>query len=287
MKKSILTLLFLKVIVAQSSPFTLFDAVVYSEYYFDGIMVEVNGEVKTGSLPLNLEMGVPVSTDSVFFVSGTAETESEVKTLSVLKTNNRSFIQVSVLESKFRIFVFYPINKEGSDRSGVYNLEINQHVDDAHIVIQEPLVAENFTFSEKDAETFQDQHGLNFRRIHIHDYRANKRKSITFTYQNPSGEISINKLQEMLSEENVGTGQPNQPTISEPPVRHKLPLWQPLVLLGIVSVAVGFIFRVQQKSELKDKAINKSEITQGNYCPQCGSAVQAEHKFCANCGGQL
>ena len=287
MKKSILTLLFLKVIVAQSSPFTLFDAVVYSEYYFDGIMVEVNGEVKTGSLPLNLEMGVPVSTDSVFFVSGTAETESEVKTLSVLKTNNRSFIQVSVLESKFRIFVFYPINKEGSDRSGVYNLEINQHVDDAHIVIQEPLVAENFTFSEKDAETFQDQHGLNFRRIHIHDYRANKRKSITFTYQNPSGEISINKLQEMLSEENVGTGQPNQPTVSEPPVRHKLPLWQPLVLLGIVSVAVGFMFRVQQKYELKDKAINKSEITQGNYCPQCGSAVQAEHKFCANCGGQL
>jgi hypothetical protein len=287
MKKSILTLLFLKVIVAQSSPFTLFDAVVYSEYYFDGIMVEVNGEVKTGSLPLNLEMGVPVSTDSVFFVSGTAETESEVKTLSVLKTNNRSFIQVSVLESKFRIFVFYPINKEGSDRSGVYNLEINQHVDDAHIVIQEPLVAENFTFSEKEAETFQDQHGLNFRRIHIHDYRANKRKSITFTYQNPSGEISINKLQEMLSEENVGTGQPNQPTVSEPPVRHKLPLWQPLVLLGIVSVAVGFMFRVQQKSELKDKAINKSEITQGNYCPQCGSAVQAEHKFCANCGGQL
>ncbi len=287
MKKSILTLLFLKVLVAQSSPFTLFDAVVYSEYYFDGIMVEVNGEVKTGSLPLNLEMGVPVSTDSVFFVSGTAETESEVKTLSVLKTNNRSFIQVSVLESKFRIFVFYPINKEGSDRSGVYNLEINQHVDDAHIAIQEPLVAENFTFSEKDAETFQDQHGLNFRRIHIHDYRANKRKSITFTYQNPSGEISINKLQEMLSEENVGTGQPNQPTVSEPPVRHKLPLWQPLVLLGIVSVAVGFMFRVQQKSELKDKAINKSEITQGNYCPQCGSAVQAEHKFCANCGGQL
>ena len=91
----------------------------------------------------------------------------------------------------------------------------------------------------------------------------------------------------MLSDENVGSAQPNQPTVSEPPVRHKLPLWQPLVLLGIVSVAVGFMFRVQQKSELKDKTINKSEITQGNYCPQCGSTVQAEHKFCANCGGQL
>jgi len=148
-------------------------------------------------------------------------------------------------------------------------------------------VAENFSFSEKDAETFQDQHGLNFRRIHIHDYRANKRKSITFTYQNPSGEISINKLQEMLSEGNIGPAQPKQPIVGEPPVRHKLPLWQPLVVLGIVSVAVGFMFRVQQKSELKDKTINKSEITQGNYCPQCGSPVQAEHKFCANCGGQL
>ena len=91
----------------------------------------------------------------------------------------------------------------------------------------------------------------------------------------------------MLSENNAETVQPEQPTVSEPPVRHKLPLWQPLVILGIVSVAVGFMFRVQQKSELKEKTINKSEITQGNYCPQCGSTVQVEHKFCAKCGGQL
>ncbi len=273
--------------MSQSSPFDLFDAVVYSEYYYDGIMVELNGEVKNESLPLNLEMAVPASTDSVFFVSGSAETESEVKHLSVLKSNNRSFIQINVLEPIFRIFVFYPVRKDGINRSGEYNLEINQNVDDAHIVVQEPLIAENFTFSEQDAETFQDQHGLNFRRIHIHDYRANTTKTITFNYQNPSGEISINKLQQMLSGGNVGTAQPSQGTVNAPPIRHKLPLWQPLVVLGIVSVVVGLMFRSQQKSELKQTPMKKSENAQGNYCPQCGSVVQSDHKFCANCGGQL
>ena len=287
MKKSILFLFIIKSLVAQSSPFDLFDTAVYSEYYFDGIMVEINGEVKSGSLPLNLEMGVPANTDSIFFVSGSTETESEVKHLSVLNTNNRSFVQVTVLESKFRIFVFYPVNKQGSDRSGEFTLEINHDVDDAHIVVQEPLVAEKFTFSEKDAETFQDQHGLNFRRVHIHDYRANTGKTISINYQNPSGEISINQLQKMLSGGNAESSQLRQPAMNAPPVRHKLPLWQPLVVLGIVSLAVGFMFRAQQKSELKNIPKNISETTQGNYCPKCGTAVQSEHKFCTNCGGKL
>ena len=125
MKKVLFILFQLGALVGQSSSFDLFDVIVYSEYYFDGIMAEVDGEVKAESLPLNFEMGVPANTDSVFFVSGSADSEAEVKHLSVLNTNNRSFIQVSVLESKFRIFIFYPIEKNGTNRSGEFNLEIN------------------------------------------------------------------------------------------------------------------------------------------------------------------
>lgn len=286
MKKSILFLFIIKSLVAQSSPFDLFDTAVYSEYYFDGIMVEVNGEVKSGSLPLNLEMGVPANTDSIFFVSGSTETESEVKHLSVLNTNNRSFVQVTVLESKFRIFVFYPVNKQGSDRSGEFTLEINHDVDDAHIVVQEPLVAEKFTFSEKDAETFQDQHGLNFKRIHLHDFRANTNKAISFSYENPTGGISINALQTMLSNDD-NAAIPSAPSVKTAPVRHKLPLWQPLVVLGIVAVIVGGMFYAQKKSELKDNFDSKPQKGNGKFCTGCGAPIQDNHKFCANCGGEL
>ena len=286
MKKVLFILFQLGALVGQSSSFDLFDVIVYSEYYFDGIMAEVDGEVKTESLPLNFEMGVPANTDSVFFVSGSADSEAEVKHLSVLNTNNRSFIQVNVLESKFRIFIFYPIEKNGANRSGEFNLEINHDIEDAHIILQEPLVAENFTFSEKDAETFQDQHGLNFKRIHLNNFSANTNKSVSFNYENPSNDISINTLQGMLSDNApASASQPNQS--KTPPVRHRLPLWQPLVVLGVVAIVVGWMFHTQRKLENKGEMVTVHESGKGKFCTQCGTPIEARQKFCANCGVQL
>ncbi|MBT3478465.1 MAG: zinc-ribbon domain-containing protein [Candidatus Marinimicrobia bacterium] len=286
MKKILSILFLLGTLSAQSSSFKSFDVVIYPEYYFDGIMAEIDGEVKDESLPLNLEISVPANTDSVFYVGGTAESEAEVKHLSVLKSKNRSLIQVSVVDSKFRLFVFYPIEKNGTSRSGNFNLEINSDVEDAHVIIQEPLIAENFSFSEKDAETFQDQHGLNFKRIHLHDFRANTNKAISFSYENPTGGISINALQTMLSNDD-NAAIPSAPSVKTAPVRHKLPLWQPLVVLGIVAVIVGGMFYAQRKSELKDNFDSKPQKGNGKFCTGCGAPIQDNHKFCANCGGEL
>ena len=287
MKKVLFILFQLGTLVGQVSSFDLFDVIVYSEYYFDGIMAEVDGEVKVESLPLNFEMGVPANTDSVFFVSGSADSEAEVKHLSVLNTNNRSFIQVNVLEPKFRIFIFYPIEKNGANRSGEFNLEINHDIEDAHIILQEPLVAENFTFSEKDAETFQDQHGLNFKRIHLNNFRANTNKLVSFNYENPSNDISINTLQGMLSDNAPASAlQPSQ-SKTPPPVRHRLPLWQPLVVLGVVAIVVGWMFHTQRKLENKGEMVTVQESSKGKFCTQCGTPIEAPQKFCANCGVQL
>ena len=90
--KSIITIIFfLGSVSAQTSPFNSYDVVLYPEYYFDGLMAEVDGEVNTEYLPLSFEMSVPENADSVFFVSGSASSEAEVNYLSILNRNNRSF----------------------------------------------------------------------------------------------------------------------------------------------------------------------------------------------------
>ena len=285
--KSIITIIFfLGSVSAQTSPFNSYDVVLYPEYYFDGLMAEVDGEVNTEYLPLSFEMSVPENADSVFFVSGSASSEAEVNYLSILNRNNRSFVEVSILESKFRIFIFYDLKKNGDNRSGSFDFEINHSLDDAHIIVQEPLVAEEFTFSEKDAETFQDQHGMNFQRVHIHDFKANVRKSVSFSYLNPTGEISINKLQTMLSNDDRVVTPQITPNTKIPPVRHKLPLWQPLAVLGVITIMVGWMFSVQQKKERVDGTQSKPIIENGTFCTHCGHSLLSEHKFCANCGGQ-
>ena len=285
--KSIITIIFfLGSVSAQTSPFNSYDVVLYPEYYFDGLMAEVDGEVNTEYLPLSFEMSVPENADSVFFVSGSASSEAEVNYLSILNRNNQSFVEVSILESKFRIFIFYDLKKNGDNRSGSFDFEINHSLDDAHIIVQEPLIAEGFTFSEKDAETFQDQHGMNFQRVHIHDFKANARKSVSFSYLNPTGEISINKLQTMLSNDDRVVTPQITPNTKIPPVRHKLPLWQPLAVLGVITIMVGWMFSVQQKKERVDGTQSKPIIENGTFCTHCGHSLLSEHKFCANCGGQ-
>lgn len=288
MRQYLFILLFLSALNAQNSSFNSFDVVIYPEYYFEGIMAEVDAEVEENKFPLTLRMNIPSSSDSVFFVGGTPSNDSNVKTLSILKEGKASSIEVDVVESKFRLFIFYDLVKNKDKRSGSFELRLNHSIDDAHIIVQEPLVAESFTFSENDAESFQDQHGLNFKRIHLNNFKVNTSKTVTFGYRNPSGDISINVLQNRLSnDERISSPSEVNSSIT-PPIRHKLPLWQPLLVLGLVAIVVGWMFSVQLKREKAGvEKVSTTVNKKGGFCTHCGKSVESKNKFCANCGGKL
>jgi len=288
MKQYLFILLFLSALNAQNSSFNSFDVVIYPEYYFEGIMAEVDAEVKENKFPLTLRMNIPSNSDSVFFVGGTPSNDSNVKTLSILKEGKTSSIEVDVVESKFRLFIFYDLVKNKDKRSGSFELRLNHSIDDAHILVQEPLVAESFTFSENDAESFQDQHGLNFKRIHLNNFKVNTSKTVTFGYRNPSGDISINVLQNRLSNDERISSPPEVNSSITPPIRHKLPLWQPLLVLGLVAIVVGWMFSVQLKREKAGvEKVSTTVNKKGGFCTHCGKSVESKNKFCANCGGKL
>ena len=99
MRQYLFILLFLSALNAQNSSFNSFDVVIYPEYYFEGIMAEVDAEVKENKFPLTLRMNIPSNSDSVFFVGGTPSNDSNVKTLSILKEGKASSIEVDVVES--------------------------------------------------------------------------------------------------------------------------------------------------------------------------------------------
>ena len=263
---------------AQSSPFKSYDVVIYPEYYFSGVMAEIEAEIAIDQLPLNLKILTPSNTDSIFYVSGTTE-NPQVQDLLLSNDLANNFIQKKITEAKFRIFIFYELTKKGSARSGEFSFQVNHPLNDAHIVVQEPLVANNFIFSEKQSDDFRDQHGIGFKRIHLYDYLPNTTKTVTFSYDNPTQDISINSLQR-----NVVNNQNSPSAINNAPIRHKLPLWQPLLVLGVVSFVVGGLFYTQTKNELNPV---QSKNSKGKFCTHCGKKIQSKHKFCAHCGGKL
>ena len=79
---------------------------------------------------------------------------------------------------------------------------------------------------------------------------------------------------------------PPSPNISDQaPIRHKLPLWQPLAILGVVSLTVGWMFSVNTKKESSLDLNATSLSKKGSFCTSCGQLLLPEHKFCSNCGG--
>jgi len=279
-------------LAAQSSPFKSYDVVIYPEYYFSGVMAEIEGEVIEDRLPLNIKILTPSNTDSIFYVSGSTE-NPQVQDIILSKSSASNYIEKKITESKFRIFIFYGLTKKGTGRSGDFTFQINYPINDAHIVVQEPLVANNFIFSEKQSEDFKDQHGISFKRIHINNYITNSKKTISFSYDNPTQDISINSLQNIAA-----NSQSVSSNINNIPIRHKLPLWQPLLVLSVVSVVVGAMFYSQTKNETSKTSKTQKSSTKkpektteaskkGSFCTNCGKKIQSMHKFCANCGGKL
>ena len=284
MKKYILHIIFggLLALNAQNSPFKTFDIVIYPDYYLSGIMAEIEAEAVEANLPLDLKFQVPSNTDSIFYVSGDVDKPS-IEEINLSNEGNMSFINKRISDKKFRIFIFYDLEKNGTQRSGGFDFQLNHPVDDAHIVVQEPLVSNNFIFSEKNHEDFKDQHGINFKRIHVNNYAENAIKSVTFTYDNPTQDISINSLQKGAQSTQALAAPQNTK-----PIRHTLPLWQPLVALGLVSVVVGGMFYRQISTESSiQEPISKTTKSKGKFCTECGNKILPKNKFCANCGAKI
>ena len=74
---------------------------IYPEYYYSGIMVEINGKVDLSDGHLSMEMLVPAMTDSVFFVSGSSIDESEVKALDIKDENSMRWVHLDLNKSPF------------------------------------------------------------------------------------------------------------------------------------------------------------------------------------------
>ena len=260
-----------------TSPISKLDVHIYPEYYYSGVMVELNGKVEESALPLALEMVVPATTDSVFFVSGIANDESEVLPVKIDNKESNSWVRLNLDKPSFRIFVFYVPFDTSTTRKFNYTVQTTVSLDEFHFFIQEPLVAKDFTLAQESTAN-KDQHGITFHQIHVAELPAMSAKSIFISYTNHTRQTTMVLLQQLLSERSQGNSEAAQ-SKQVVPQRHRLPLWEPLAVLGILAILVGIVFYNQK---------DYGGVSNGEkYCHGCGKKISISDKYCANCGGKL
>ena len=96
-------------ILAKDSPFRSFDVIVYPEYYYDGVMVEIESSINLGRQPFDLKMVLPSNIDSVFYVKKNESNRGNVKFLDIENKNIDPFVRLKIEDSEFQMFLFYKL----------------------------------------------------------------------------------------------------------------------------------------------------------------------------------
>ena len=262
------------------TPFENFVVAVWPEYDHPGVLVICTGTVKSDRLPLTLEVRVPDETTVVMAV-GQSDTVSDLSPVDLVQRAGGQWVDLTVVRNSFQLEYYFNPFTASENRQVKITLQLNQPLADYHIAIQHPLAAQGFTFSEKEIETFSDEHGLTYSRTHLPSLAAGSAKEISFSYRNPSGRLSVALLQEMLG------GDLSSPSATsggrEKISRFRLPTYEPLTVLGLLAVAVGFLF---WRSNSKSTPPSTGDA-QKKFCHQCGTKVKESDRFCSGCGSKL
>jgi hypothetical protein len=210
-------------------------------------------------------------------VSGIANDESEVLPVTIDNKESNSWVRLDLDKPSFRIFVFYVPFDTSSTRKFNYTVQTTVPLDEFHVFIQEPLVAQDFTLAQESTAN-KDQHGITFHQIYIAELPIMSAKTISISYTNHTTQTTMVLLQQLLSERSQGKSEAAQ-SKQVVPQRHRLPLWEPFAVLGILAILVGIIFYNQK---------DYSSVSNGKkYCSGCGKKIGISDKYCTNCGGKL
>ncbi len=246
---------------------------IYPEYYYAGVMVEMEAIVEADLKPVSISIILPAEADSVFLVKGIPGPNSDVHPLMIIAGDPFKSVAFEISEPQFRLFVFYNPFSNGHDRNLQWPVGSNVAMKNVHIAVQVPSMAEKYTLSVDVESEERDQHGILFKKIHLGDIPANDIETVAVSYMNITGLTTMENLRSQLEQPQNDV----RPQIVEQeiPKRHKLLLWEPLVILGVLFSIIGVMYYQNQK-------IEKSQAE--TVCSSCAQPLKSNDKFCANCG---
>jgi len=252
---------------------------IYSEYYYHGVMAEIETIVEFEEDSVDFSFTIPVRTDSVFLIKGIPSQDSKIISIDLNHLGKSNTIHFSLSEPQFRLFVFFNPFDDEHEKSFTYPFGSNFKMKNVHLAIQEPVMAENFSISREISSESSDQHGIKFATVHVGEVDENIVETVSVTYHNHTGKTTIETLRDQLGGESGQNANPHD-VIEEKPKRHRLLLWEPLAILGVLSFIIGLMYYSKNK---------KTPFIEGkkNYCPSCGNKLNEGGKFCSNCGEKI
>jgi hypothetical protein len=201
---------------------------------------------------------------------------------------------VDVSEARFQVqFYFNPFNSEVPDRSFTYALATNDILPEFHIIVQQPVAAEDFQHSLMDPEEIQGDFGLTFFREHIVGLQPEEVHTVNVAYKNPKNTLTLRTLQTRM-EQAQSQSEAEQPVSTTKTSN----LTIVVLIVGLLGVALFVVLKVwggsgsspapvasqEEQSKAPGEKRGGESSSGGKFCPTCGTPRRPDARFCSSCG---
>jgi len=238
------------------------------EYDRNAVTILISGHKKEALDSFLLSL--PADVDSVSLIQSKSQGELAFIPLPVITKGNVKWIETPTDKSDFAIMVLTKPFKSVGHRHFDYDLQFSSSIETMDIEVQEPMGATSFNLSGFDGEKIQDPHGQTTHQAQLTQVASGKIIPIRLEYENPQGKTTRNILQEMMTMSRKASA--NRPP-SEPIKRHKLYTWEPLIAVGVLTLLIFIVMKM-----------NQTAPTTSTSCKNCGTRLKPTDNFCSSCG---
>lgn len=296
---TLLLLLFLPTTFTQAQTAVTLESLeveLWPDYDQEAVLVLLTGTLSPNTpLPATLTLPLPEGAD--FNVAARITADDVMTDQGITPQVEANQVTFTTPDSRFRVEYYQPYSATDNQRDFTFSWQSDMAVEQLSVRIQQPVAATDLTTIPAAASVSEGQDGLTYHILPNQAVAAGDTYTMDLNYTMSTPQLTVT-----FSTPNTETT--DLPFLDATPVEESGFDWQLLlIVLGVlilVATAVWFLINRQStksrrparpkpnrtKSAPKPKtAVAQSTFTgKANFCHQCGEPVQAEDKFCRNCG---
>ena len=264
----------------------------WPDYDQEAVLVLLTGTLPA-NVPLPATLTIPLPDEADFNVVARITPDNVMTDQGMTPQVTANQVTFTTPDSRFRVEYYQPYTATDSQRDFTFSWQSDITVEQMSVTIQQPIAATNMTVVPVPATVSAGQDGLTYHVLPGQAVAAGDtyRVEVGYTMNTPQLTISF-------SSQETDTANEELPFLDAVPVESGGVDWQlwfiGLGILILVATAVWYLISRQSASKhrpAKPKPTRKTAVTQAtatkgkaNFCHQCGQPLQAEDKFCRNCG---
>lgn len=254
---------------------------VYPEYDQPGVLVQYEGAIvgtADKSNPREIAFLVPqgagVGAACAIQTNGshTSETWKESDA-----GNGYTRVTYSINEPNFHLEYYYNPLTGTTDKKMEFVYQAALPADEIHVDVQHPLKATNFVLTPDTKDSHKDDDGFTYHSYTFNQIAAGQKVATSVSYTKTDPKPSVSGQQKTTAAPTASSDNGVNPNI--------------IVLSSALVIAlsmVGYFVWERRPGKTRYARAPASsplpESLRGGFCTECGSAVDAENKFCGKCG---